>query len=347
MTRPGLRLGLGWLGLGVASIVLIGLSVLQGASDLRLGEALGALAEALGLGSGTDPVVRTIVIDLRLPRTLTAYVIGAALGLAGAAMQAMFRNPMADPGILGVGSGAGLGAVVTITTGAAAVSLWAVPAGAAVGATLATVAIYLRATRTGRTHVTLLLLTGIALNFLLGSATALILHSAFTSQGYEVGRQVLLWTMGGLGDRTWDHLIVLLPLVLAGMAALAVNARPLDLLALGEDQAESLGVPVQRLKVQLIGATALLTAAAVAFSGVIAFVGLVVPHLVRTFTGPHHRLVLPASALGGGALLVAADLLSRTLVAPEQLPLGVVAGLVGAPFLIWMLGRRIGSGAWS
>jgi iron complex transport system permease protein len=334
--------------LGSLGAILLLAGVLHGASDLGPGEVLRALLAATGLGGGdVDPVTQRIILDLRLPRVLVAWVIGAALAMSGACLQAMFRNPMADPGVIGVGAGASLGAVAMIYAGLGAAWIWAIPLGAFAGAVITTLVVYALATRGGQTQVTLLLLIGIAMNFLLGALTALLLHTAFRSQGYEIGRHVLLWTMGGLGDRTWDHLAVLVPLVLVGTAALAVNVRPLDPFLLGEEQAAGRGVPVQAVKLQLVAATALLTAAAVAFAGVIAFVGLVTPHMVRIGVGPTHRRLLPACALGGGAFVCAADLVARSVVAPEQLPLGVVSGLVGAPFFLYLLVRSSGRVTWS
>ncbi|MFH2008872.1 MAG: iron ABC transporter permease [bacterium] len=330
------------------SVLLIALGVSLGSTDISLSAVARILASLVGLGdvSDIDDITRRIVVDLRVPRVLTAFVIGSSLGLAGACLQAMFRNPMADPGVIGIGAGASFGAVLILYLGLGAVTLWAVPLGAFAGATACTLVVYTLSTRAGRTRIALLLLIGIAVNFLLGSCTAVVLHAAFSSKGHEIGRQILMWTMGGLGDRTWDHLYILLPLTTIGMTALLLNARPLDLFLLGEEQAASLGVNVQSTKLQLIVASALLTAAAVAFSGVIAFVGLVVPHMIRQLVGPGHVRLLPASALGGGVFLVAADLVARSVVAPVQLPLGVVAGLVGAPFFLFLLIRSTGRRSW-
>jgi len=284
------------------------------------------------------PSQRAIVVHLRLPRVLLAAIVGGSLALSGAVLQGLFRNPMADPGIIGISSGAAFGAVFAVTSGLALARPWMLPLCAFAVATATTFAIYRLATRGGRTPLAALLLAGLALSALLSAFTSFLLGMA---QNVLILRELIFWLLGGLDGRGWPHLrLVTLP-ALAGSAALLVFARDLNLLAAsGEEGARSLGVELDRLKRRLLVITALVTGAVVSVSGTIGFVGLLVPHAVRLVAGPDHRVLLPASFLGGASFLVLADLLARTLSPTEELRLGVVTAAVGAPFFLLLLQRH-------
>lgn len=282
-----------------------------------------------------QPWEAVIVLDVRLPRVLVGALVGGALALSGAVLQGIFRNPMADPGILGATAGATLGAVSAIYLGWSAASIMTVPLAAFVGAGVCTYVVYVIATVRGRTSITTLLLAGIAVGGLANALAAFVLSISLAK--YEIGRQIIAWLLGQLDARTWLHVRIASPLILGGAAFLFAFARDLNVLALGEESALSLGVDVPRVRRSLIVVTSLLTAAAVAVSGSIAFIGLVVPHILRLLIGADHRLLLPASFLLGSVVLVAVDIVARTAVAPHELQLGVLTALLGGPFFIYLL----------
>jgi iron complex transport system permease protein len=273
----------------------------------------------------------TIVWQIRMPRVLVAMMVGAGLSASGLVMQAFFRNSLASPGLLGVSSGGAVGAVVAIALGWASSSLWTLPAAAIVGAFLATGAVLLLA-RHGASRERLLL-AGVALNALLASITSYLL-SQFTGP-FEKNTQILFWLLGGLEDRTWEHVVIALPIV-AAAALLWPLGRPMDLLSLGTREAQSLGVDVRSLRRRLLALATILTALATAVAGTVGFVGLVVPHIFRLLVGPEHRRLVPLSLVGGAAFVLACDLAGR---AAGGLRLGVVTSLVGAPFFLWLLRR--------
>lgn len=279
-----------------------------------------------------------IVWLVRAPRVVVAALVGAALALAGAQMQGLFKNPLASPDIIGTSAGGALGAVLAFAAGLSARSLFYLPVFAFVGSFVALFAVYFIATRRGRTPVSTLLLAGIAVGALVGAAISFVITS--TSVRFEVAQEILFWLLGGLDNRTWAHVWIALPCVVLGMLISIFYTRELDLLLAGEEIALSLGVEVERTKRILLTVTALLTGAAVAVSGVVGFVGLIVPHIVRQFLGPRHGTLLPASALTGAAFLVAADLLARTLLRPEEIRLGIVTAAFGAPFFLYLLLRH-------
>lgn len=281
---------------------------------------------------------QVIVWLVRAPRVVVAALVGAALALAGAQMQGLFKNPLASPDIIGTSAGGALGAVVAFAAGLAARSLFYLPVFAFVGSFVALFAVYFIATRRGRTPIATLLLAGIALGALIGAAISFVITS--TSVRFEVAQEILFWLLGGLDNRTWAHVWIALPCVLLGTLISIFYTRELDLLLAGEEVALSLGVEVEQTKRILLTVTALLTGAAVAVSGVVGFVGLIVPHIVRQFLGPRHGTLLPASALTGAAFLVAADLLARTLLRPEEIRLGIVTAAFGAPFFLYLLLRH-------
>jgi iron complex transport system permease protein len=323
----------------VALVLVVSLvSISSGAAGLGPGDIVAALT-----GEGLSVRDRVVLLDIRLPRLALGLVVGTALAVSGVLLQGLFRNPLADPGLVGVSAGAGLGAVLAIVLGGllpTAVVAYAgsavVPLAAGLGGWLTTMLLYRVASRGRRTDVALMLLAGIALSALAGAATGVLTYLADDRQL----RDVTFWSMGSLAGATWSKLAAALPLVALALIAAPRLARGLNALALGEAQAAHMGTDVQRLKRLVILVAAGATGAAVAVSGGIGFVGIVVPHLLRQAQGPDHRKLILNSALLGGAVLVLADLLSRTIVAPAELPIGILTALVGAPVFLWMLLRN-------
>jgi iron complex transport system permease protein len=280
-----------------------------------------------------------VVLEIRLPRALLALVIGAGLGAAGAALQALLRNPLAEPGVLGISAGAAVGAVLAFYSGLSLAFAPLLPLGGFIGALLVTVVLSVLAARASST--TTLLLAGLALNSLLGAMVALLLSLAPNPYAlYEL----YFWLMGSVTDRSLLHLALAAPPLLLGIALLVREARPMEVLALGEETAISLGLDLPRLRQRVIFATALAVGPGVAVAGAIAFVGMLVPHLVRALMGSARpRILIPLSAIGGGALTLLADLLSRSPLLPVELKLGVITALLGAPvFLLVALRLREG-----
>lgn len=325
--------------------VLVSLGV--GALPIAPAQSLAILADRLAgidLGVAYDARQEAVMWSIRLPRVLLGVLVGAALGVAGAALQGVFRNPLADPGIVGVSSGASLGASVAIVGGVGALGSLTLPALAFAGALGAALLVYAVARRGGRTEVVTLVLTGLAVVAVVESAVGLLTSLADDDQL----RDLTFWRLGSLGGATWDAVAMAAPLVLATVLLTPFLARPLDLLSLGEREAGHLGVDTERVRVAAIALAALGVGAAVAVAGTVVFVGLVVPHMVRLLAGPRHATLLPASAVGGALLLVLADVVARTAAAPVELPLGVVTGLVGGPFFLWLLHRtRRAQGGWA
>lgn len=280
---------------------------------------------------------------VRMPRLVIAIFVGAALAAAGAVMQGVFRNPLAEPGVIGISSGAAMGASAVIVFGIGFLGPLTLPVFAFLGGLAATVIVYVSARADGRTEVVTLVLTGIAVNAIGGAAIALFTYLGSTQER----EQIVFWQLGSLNGTRWQDVVIVVPIVLVGIGCCLVLSADLDLLSLGERQAEHLGVRVERLRVVAIVVIALLTGAAVAFCGIIGFVGLVVPHLMRMLLGPGHRMLLPASALGGAVLLLAADLVARTVVPNSELPIGMITALLGGPFFFWLLRRtRRRAGGW-
>lgn len=341
LRRRRRQLGLGVLAaLAVAAVLL---ALLQGAVALPL-RALPAIVAG---GEGADALARAVLLEIRAPRALLGFAAGAALAVCGAALQGLFRNPLADPGLIGVSTGAALGAGLAIVAGGALGGLlpaWllaqTLPLAAFLGALLATVIVYRIATREGRTAVATLLLAGVALNAIAGAAMGLLV---FVSDDQQL-RDLNLWLLGSLSGVTWRELLPALPLIVGPLALLPWLARPLNALLLGEIEARHLGFDGEAVKRRIVLLTALAVGASVALTGVIGFVGLVVPHLIRLCLGADHRVLLPASVLLGGALLLLADLGARTLVLPAELPIGVLTSLIGGPFFLWLLMRRRDAG---
>jgi len=276
---------------------------------------------------------RTIVLQVRLPRVALGAVVGFALAAAGTVMQGFFRNPMADPSIVGVSSGAAVGAVAVIVTGARLPFGLGLPAAAFAGALLAAFAVYLIASEGGRTPVATLLLAGVAVQTLLGAVVSFALVNA--GEGI---REAVFWLMGHLHDSTWGKVRLVTLVAVPCVLLLLPFARDLNALLLGEADARAVGVEVERTRRLLLATASVATAAAVAVAGVIGFVGLVVPHVMRLLVGPDHRILLPTSAVAGAAFLVAADTVAR--VGASELPVGIVTAAVGAPFFLYLLRTR-------
>ncbi|MEU5050850.1 iron ABC transporter permease [Streptomyces sp. NPDC021096] len=333
------------LGMAVALAVLCLLSAGLGAYDIPVGDVLGSLLHRAGLGGAAlDRVGESVLWNVRLPRVALALLVGASLGCAGALMQGVFGNPLAEPGVIGVSSGAAVGAVASIALGLSFFGNWTVTACAFAGGLVTVLLVYALSRSGGRTEVVTLILTGIAVNAFAG---ALIGLCVFLADNAQV-TQITFWQLGSLAQATWPKVLAVLPCALAGLAVAPWYARKLDLLALGERPARHLGVDVERLRLVLVLVVALLTAAAVAVAGIITFVGLLVPHLLRMAAGPGHRFLVPGSALGGALVLVAADLAARTAAQPAELPLGVLTALFGSPFFFWLLRRtRRKQGGWA
>ncbi len=321
------------------------LSLWIGAVSLPASQVLRVLAAPLGLAPGrVDPIISSIVVELRLPRVVLAALVGAALATSGVVFQGLFRNPMADPYIIGVSAGAALGAtsaiVFKVTFGAGGLS--AVTILAFLGALAVTGIVYRLGWHRGDVVVEQLLLAGVAIGAFLGAVI-----SAMQLLGGESLQQVLFWLLGGMSGRGWDHVLLALPYVAVGYILAAAAARDLNLLVLGDETARSLGVATARVRLQLTAAGAVMAAAAVATAGLIGFVGLVVPHLMRLVTGPDHRQLIPAAALAGAMTMLLADTLARTLIAPREIPVGIVTAALGAPFFLYLLKRYRKRTYWS
>lgn len=310
-----------------------------GSASIRPGTTLGILGSAMGLDVEKTWTANqaNIVLQGRLPRAIGAALVGAALALSGVLMQGLFRNPLASPGILGVSAGGAFGAVFSIYLGLAALSLWVLPAFAVLGSLVTITLVYLLATRHGETPLPTLILAGVAVTAFLGSATSFVLALSVHFDE-DLGKQIVLWTMGGLDDCQWSHILMAaLPIGAAASAAM-LFLRDLNIMLLGEEQARTLGVDTGRVKAWALFIASAATGVAVAVAGLVAFVGLVIPHILRMMFGPDHHRLAPASLFGGAAFLILVDTVLRAL-PPNQLRLGIITGLVGAPFFIFLLLR--------
>lgn len=323
--------------------LLMTAAVLMGPTSLAPGTVLRVLlAKTLPVGfvdtGGLAPTHFVVIWDLRVPRAVVGALVGAALAAAGAVLQALFRNPLAEPGLTGASAGAVLGAVLAFAFGWSAAHPVALPVAAMMGALAALLAVYAMATRGGVAPVTTLLLAGVAVSSLLSAGAGLVLSLQINN--WQIAHEIVFWTMGGLEARTWTHVWLCAPFVAAGLIFSRMYASELDLMQQGEETAASLGVEVETVKRLLIACSALMTGAAVSVAGVIGFVGLVAPHAMRLLLGPIHRVLLPASALAGAILLLACDLLARTMHPPVEIRLGVVTALIGGPLFLYLLMRR-------
>lgn len=321
----------------LAVVVLISLA--WGQVNVPVAAMLGVLGKQLGLPGLRDMVLtpeQTAVIwHIRLPRILVGLLVGAGLGVSGAVMQGVFGNSLADPGIIGVSSGAALGAVIAIALGLGAGGLYYMPLFALFGALLAITFTVGLAMQKGKIPVMTLLLSGVAVSMLFGALTSGIL--TFMNE-YRL-REFLFWMVGGLDYRRWEHVYLAAGPVLGGIVILCFMARHLNILVLGEQEARAVGVPVLALRLLLLFVSAVTTAAAVCVSGTIGFIGLVVPHMLRILIGPEHRRLLPACALAGGLFLVACDTAGRLLIPPAEIRVGIMTALFGAPYFLYLLRR--------
>ncbi|MGE6690208.1 FecCD family ABC transporter permease [Stutzerimonas stutzeri] len=330
--------------LGLLLLVAIWLSLALGPMSLALGDSLAAALRLVGVPiepAGLEQA-ELILAQIRLPRTLLGCAVGAVLALCGVAMQGLFRNPLADPGLVGVSSGAALGAAIAIvgsTFVPALVPGWepyVLSVFAFVGGLVVTLLVYRLGRRNGQTHVATMLLAGIALTALAGAVVGLFTYLADD----RTLRSLTFWNLGSLNGASYARLWPLLLITVAVALWLPRRAKALNALLLGESEARHLGFDVERVKRELVICTALGVGAAVAAAGLIGFVGLVVPHLMRLLVGPDHRLLLPASALAGASLLLLADVAARLVIAPAELPIGIVTALLGAPFFLYLLLRE-------
>jgi len=322
-------------------LVALGFAMLLGLGWGAAGDTdvIGALGAGLGFGEATVRDM-TIVWNIRIPRILTATLVGAALAVSGAVMQGLFRNPLADPGLVGVSAGAGFGAVAAIVLGgllpasiAALTGTYLVPFAAFLGGWASTLILYRIATSGGHTSVATMLLAGIALGALTGALTGFIVYKADDSQL----RDLTFWGMGSVAGATWAKLMIAGPIIVLALFTSPFLARSLDALALGEPVARHMGIDTQKMKRIAIVSVAASVGASVAITGGIGFIGIVVPHLLRLLQGPEHRNLLPNAAVLGAVVLLLADMVSRVVVAPAELPIGIVTAFMGGPFFLWIL----------
>ena len=328
------------LGLGIALIVIIGVATSIGSVHIPLSTTFSILLDKLpfvDINQTWQSAIATIVLDIRLPRIILAGLVGAALAIAGATYQGLFRNPLADPYLIGVAQGASLGAVIgfLLPTAWNLAGFGLIPLLAFIGALLSTVVVYLLA-RVGKTlPVTTLILSGVALSALLGSIVSYLIISS----GDKL-HSIIFWLMGSFSMSQWSEVATALPYIAVGTAVIMIFARLLNVMQLDEEQAQQLGVNVERFKIILLAAATLITAASVAFVGTIGFVGIIIPHAVRLIWGADHRYLLPLSLLTGAIFMIITDLISRTVLAPTEIPISVITAICGAPFFLYLLRRR-------
>ena len=332
--------------LSLALLAVVVFSLGSGQYSLSPSEVIGVLLRAVGIETAWAPDSTTasgVILEIRLPRIALGLLVGAALAAAGVLMQAIFGNPLADAAVVGVSSGAALGAAASLTLGLATFGMWTTPLWAFIGGVIAVFTVYGISRSGGRTEVVTLLLTGIAVNAIAGAGLGFMTFLGTTS----TREQIVFWQLGSLNGALWQNVALVAPLVAIGLVVALMVARSLDLFALGERTARHLGVRVELLRIVVIVTVALLVCAAVAFAGIIAFVGLVVPHLMRMIIGPAHLPLMITSVLGGALLLAVADLVARTAVPLADLPVGMITAVVGGPFCLWLLVRtRRSAGGW-
>ncbi len=328
-----------WLAGALVVISITSLAI--GASGTSLWGAL----QKLIIGEPLTQMERIVLWDIRLPRVILGICVGASLAVSGTVLQGLFRNPLADPGLVGVSAGAGLGAIVAIVLGGllpvgvmAVFGIWLVPLAAFFGGWGSTMLLYRVSTRRGRTSVATMLLAGIALGALAGAVSGILVYLANDAQL----RDLTFWGLGSLAGATWAKMLVAGPLIAASVGVAMCLGRGLNGLAFGEATAAHMGIPVQRVKNIAILTVAAATGTAVAVSGGIGFIGIVVPHLLRLATGPDHRPLLINVALLGASLLLIADVISRVIISPAELPIGIITAVLGAPVFLWILLRRRG-----
>lgn len=332
-----LNLGIVVAGLSVLLLICMVAGISIGETPIDFGTVIAILVQPLtGAAPTWSPATGTIVMSIRLPRVVLAALVGAGLAISGACLQSLFRNPMASPFILGISNGAALGASLVLLYGISfGVGIFNLPVAAFICG-ISTILLVYEIARVGNlVPVDTLLLSGIAIAAFLSACTSFMLFTS--SQNLH---QIIFWMMGGLWGRTWEHVIMLLPFTVVGTAILLSLSRPLNALMFGEESAQYLGIEVEHLKKILLIVSAAITSAAVAVSGIIGFVGLITPHVVRLVVGPDHRVLLPVCTLTGAIFLIAADLISRLIIAPAEMPIGVITAICGAPFFIYLLKKR-------
>lgn len=330
----------------VLLVLLFVISLGSGAVSINISDIYGSLVNMFsGVAKYEIDYASQIVIgELRLPRAVLAFIIGASLSVTGAVMQGLFRNPLADPALIGVSSGAATGAVIAIVLGAALINLqenyilsrFIIPTFAFVGGLISTILAYKLSTRQGRTLTGMLLLAGIAINAVNAAIYGFFLFIADDAQL----RTITFWTLGSLANSTWDIIGLSSILIIIPTLFLMTFGRTLNIISLGEHEAFHLGVDVEKTKKQLIIVASIIVGVGVSVAGIISFVGLVIPHFVRLIVGPDYKIILPASFLLGAALLLGADSLARVIVLPAELPLGILTTGIGGPFFIWLLLRQ-------
>ncbi len=324
--------------LGAATIVMVIVASAVGPFNIPISHTVSTLLDLIGIGDSTaKPTEQAIIQSIRLPRIFLAFLVGSALGISGGIMQGLFRNSMADPGIIGVSSGGATGAVAAIASGASTVSTLFLPLFAFIGSGVAMATVFLIASIGGRFSMMTLLLGGIAVGSFLGAITT---ATIVLTDNLSVQRQIIFWIAGGMDTARWESVRIAAPIIVTGALIAVFVARDLNLLLVGEDEARALGVRVTLVRNTLLVAASLITGAAVAFSGIIAFVGLIVPHVVRLVVGADHRVLLPLSALAGGLFLLIADTAARVVLSPAELRVGILTALIGAPFFIYLLVRN-------
>lgn len=329
---------------GPALVALVFLLLLVGCASLTLGQidvpfanAVTVLLQQLGLPHLQDiePSKEQLAVIwyIRLPRMLVGMLVGGALGISGAVMQGIFSNPLADPGLIGISAGASLGAVVSIAIGGMASSFMLMPIFALCGSIFAVCLTVFLAMRNGKIPVMTLLLAGVAVGMLLGAATSAIL----TIMNEQKLQQYLFWMVGGLDYRRWEHVYLALGPILLGIFIMLLLARHLNILVLGETEAKAVGMPVLKFRMGLLFVAAMTTATSVCVSGNIGFVGLIIPHMMRMLLGPDHRILLPASALGGALFLIFCDCLGRIVMPPAEVRVGIMTAVLGSPYFLYLL----------
>ncbi|MFF2083456.1 FecCD family ABC transporter permease [Nocardia sp. NPDC058176] len=340
------RVTLVFAGALAALVILAIVSAVLGQVPTTAAEVLGSIAHKIGLDLGplpAHPAGEVTLWQVRFPRVALAILVGASLATAGALLQGVFANPLAEPGVIGVSAGAAVGAGTVIVIGGAFVAAWSIAAAAFLAGLITTTLVYVLSRSGGRTEVVTLILTGVAINAFAGGLIAFLLFVASPA----ARDQIVFWQLGSLNGATWPSVAIVASLASIGIMAAVAIAPRLDLLSLGDSAARHLGIDVERLRRQVIVMVAVLTAAGVAFSGIILFVGLIVPHLVRMLVGPGHRVLVPLSAIVGAVVLLGADVAARTLVHNADLPLGMLTSLIGGPFFFWLLRRaRARAGGW-
>lgn len=339
-----------WLLLGLSTLLVITIivSLMTGAVSISPFQVVSILANRIGLdflGSHYTDTQQVVLESIRAPRVVLGVFIGASLAISGATMQGFFRNPLADPALIGISSGAALAAVTVIVLGSTyfagfmdSFGFYALPIAAFLGGLLTTSIVYYFSKGNGRTIVATMLLVGVAINAIAGATTGLLTYMADDAQL----RTLTFWSMGSLASGEWEHIVIIVPFLLIPLILLPLYANALNAILLGESEAMHLGFNLERIKIQIIILVAFSIGVSVSMTGIIGFVGLVVPHILRLLFGPDHRWLLPASALLGASLLLWADLLARTIVIPAELPIGIITAMLGGPFFLWILYKSKG-----